>query len=141
MTTALDSNIVIALWSEDDALNVEAVRALEIASARGTLAICAPVYVEVRAFSGRTEDKLDDFLSRTGIQVEWELEERIWRDAAKAGRAYCIRRESPRKLPRRVAADFVIGAHAMVRDYPLLTLDKRTFRVAFPSLKMATGSS
>jgi hypothetical protein len=29
----------------------------------------------------------------------------------------------------------------MVRDYPLLTLDKRTFRVAFPSLKMATGSS
>ncbi len=29
----------------------------------------------------------------------------------------------------------------MVRDYPLLTLDKRTFRVAFPSLQMATGSS
>jgi predicted nucleic acid-binding protein len=139
--TAIDSNIVIALWSEDDALNGEAARALELASTRGTLAICAPVYVEVRAFPGRAEDKLDDFLFRTGIQVEWVLEERIWREAAKAGHAYCVRRENPRKLPRRVSADFVIGAHAMVRDYPLLTLDKRTFRAVYPSLKMASGSS
>jgi predicted nucleic acid-binding protein len=140
VTTALDSNIVIALWSEDDALNVEAKGALELASARGSLVICAPVYVEIRAFPGRTEDKLDDFLSRTGIEVEWELEERIWREAAKACNAYGIRRENPRKLPRRVAADFIIGAHATVLDYPLLTLDRRGFRASFPALRFAPES-
>jgi predicted nucleic acid-binding protein len=141
VTSALDSNVVIALWSEDDVLNAEAERALERASARGALVICAPVYVEVRSFPGRTEDKVDNFLSRTGIHVEWVLEEAIWREASRAGHAYCIRREGPRKPPRRVAADFIIGAHATLRGYPLLTLDRRGFRVAFPSLRFAPESN
>lgn len=50
MKTALDSNVVIALWSESDALNLEAMQALDGASGRGGLVICAPVYLEVRAF-------------------------------------------------------------------------------------------
>jgi predicted nucleic acid-binding protein len=141
VTTSLDSNIVIALWSKDDALNAEAARALEAASARGALTICSPVYIEVRSFSGRSEDKVDDFLSRAAIRVEWELEESIWREAARAGHAYGVRRESHGKLPRRVAADFVIGAHAMVRNYPLLTLDRRGFRAAFPALHFAAESN
>jgi predicted nucleic acid-binding protein len=139
--TAIDSNIVIGLWNEDKDFSLEAARALELASGRGELVICAPVYVEIRALPGRSEGRVDDFLRRGGIGVEWELEESIWREAARASHAYSLRRDTRAKPPRRIAADFVIGAHAALRGYSLLTLDRRTFRVSFPTLRFAPESS
>jgi predicted nucleic acid-binding protein len=141
VTTAIDSNIVIGLWNEDANFNLEAERALELASGRGELVISAPVYVEIRALAGRSESKVGDFLQDAAIRVEWELEERIWREAARASHAYSLRRDSRAKPPRRIAADFVIGAHAAVRGYSFLTLDRRTFRVSFPALQFAPESS
>jgi predicted nucleic acid-binding protein len=38
--------------------------------------------------------------------------------------------------PRRILADFVIGAHALRRAYALLTLDDRLYRLAFPRLEI-----
>jgi len=141
VTTALDSNILVGLWNEDAVFNQEAERALVRASGRGELVIAAPVYVEIRSLQGRSESKVDDFLQEAGIRVEWELEERIWREAAKASHAYSLRRGSQAKHPRRIAADFVIGAHADVRGYSLLTLDRRTFRISFPNLRFSPESS
>lgn len=140
MTTALDSNVLIAFWNEDDELNLEACKALECAAEAGELVISPPVYVEIRSIRDRDEAKIEYFLEKTEIRVDWRLEERIWREAARASHEYVKRRKEIMLSPRRITADFVIGAHAMVRDYPLLTLDKRTFRAAFPSLKMASGS-
>ena len=143
MTTAIDSNVLVALWNEDDALNAEAAGALEAVAVRGTMVIAAPVYVELRTVPDRDERAIDFFLSKTGIDVDWRLEEKVWREAAKASHEYGKRRRGERhsKLPRRIAGDFVIGAHAMVREYSLLTLDRRTFRVAFPTLKLAQEST
>jgi predicted nucleic acid-binding protein len=140
VTTALDSNVLIAFWNEDDELNLEASKALQGAAEAGELVISPPVYVEIRSIRDRDEAKIEYFLEKTEIHVDWQLEERIWREAAQASHEYVKRRKGAILSPRRITADFVIGAHAMVRDYPLLTLDKRTFRVAFPSLKMARGS-
>jgi predicted nucleic acid-binding protein len=86
---------------------------------------------------------MDSFLGKTGIAVDWRLEERIWREAAKASHEYGKRRRGGRhtKLPRRIAGDFAVGAHAMVRGHLLLTLDRRTFRIAFPALKLAPESA
>lgn len=140
MTTALDSNVLIAFWNEDDELNLEASKALQGAAEAGELVISPPVYFEIRSIRDRDEAKIEYFLEKTEIHVDWQLEERIWREAAQASHEYVKRRKGAILSPRRITADFVIGAHAMVRDYPLLTLDKRTFRVAFPSLKMASGS-
>ena len=61
MTIAIDTNILIALWNEDDALNREAERALEEASAESSLVISAPVYVELRMLPGRDESRMDNF--------------------------------------------------------------------------------
>lgn len=143
MTTAIDSNVLVALWNEDDALNAEAAGALEAVAVRGTLVIAAPVYVELRTVPDRDERAIDFFLSKTGIDVDWRLEEKVWREAAKASHEYGKRRRGERhsKLPRRIAGDFVIGAHAMVREYSLLTLDRRTFRIAFPTLRLAQEST
>lgn len=84
---------------------------------------------------------MEEFLLAAGIDVEWELEEQVWREAGRASHGYSIRRAAKEPVPRRVAADFVIGAHALLQNYPLLTLDRRGFRASFPSLRFAPESS
>ncbi|HWQ69803.1 MAG TPA: hypothetical protein VN494_07605 [Patescibacteria group bacterium] len=49
MTTAIDSNVLIALWNEDDSLNTLARSALDAALGRGSLVIAAPVFAELLA--------------------------------------------------------------------------------------------
>jgi len=135
MTTAIDTNVVIALWDIDTALSLAAEKALEAAFRRGTLVIAAPVFAELLAAPGRTEGFVDRFLDETGIAVDWELDERVWRSAGRAFQAYAERRRKQQGPgPRRILADFLIGAHAETHDYRLLTLDERLYRVAFSKL-------
>ena len=115
---------------------------MKLAAKRGELVIAALVYVEIRTPADRDEGFIELFLQRTGISVDWRLEEKIWREAAKASHEYARRRgEKQSKLPRRIAGDFVIGAHADVRGYSLLTLDRRTFHISFPNLGFAPEST
>ena len=139
MTTAIDTNILIALWNEDDTLNSVARSAMDAALARGRLVIAAPVYAELLASPSRTEAFLDYFFKDTGIAVEWEFDEAIWRTAARAFQSHVSRRRKQRDSgPRRILADFLIGAHALRRGYRLLTLDDRLFRSAFPRLPVVS---
>ena len=55
MTTAIDSNVLIAFWDADNTLNSLAQSALTAAWNRGNLVIAAPVYAELLAFPRRTE--------------------------------------------------------------------------------------
>jgi predicted nucleic acid-binding protein len=84
--------------------------------------------------------ELDPFLNRTGIEVDWVLDEPVWRTAAAAYREYAARcRKQPGDSgPRRILADFVIGAHAVHLASGLLTLDRDLYRTAFPKLKILT---
>lgn len=134
--TALDSNVLVGLLNQDDALNLQAMEALNAAARRGPLTIAAPVFVELSAMPRQDGWDLEDFLRRTRIAVDWLLEEEVWRAAARANADYVAKRRKNFKLPRRIAADFLIGAHAVVRDIPLLTFDQRTFRAAFPSMRL-----
>jgi len=135
MTTAIDTNVLSAFWNEDDALNRAAQAALEAAANQGSLVISGVVYAELLAAPRRTEAFLDKFCEETGISVEWELSEPIWRAAGRAFQSYAARRRRERGAePRRVLADFLIGAHALVEGYRLLTLDARMYRASFPRL-------
>lgn len=135
MTTALDTNVIIALWDKDPALSLQAQNALEAVFQRGTLVIAAPVFAELTAAPGRTQDFVDSFLQDTGIAVDWELGESVWRSAAHAFQEYAERRRRQRDSGvRRILADFLIGAHALSLGCQLLTLDARLYRTAFPAL-------
>jgi predicted nucleic acid-binding protein len=136
MKTAVDTNVLIALWNSDDALNTLARAALDRAADRGALVIAAPVFAELLA--GRTEAFVDGFLRETGIEVDWNLGEGVWRLAGNAFRRYVARRGTQRQAgPRRILADFVIGAHALHNHYQLLTLDERLYRASFQQLPIA----
>jgi hypothetical protein len=108
---------------------------LDQALKRGTLVVTAPVYSELMAGPLGDEAKMDRFFSDTGISIEWKIEEDIWREAGKAYRDYSRRRiRSGGGYPRRILADFIIGAHALVRGYTLLTLNRRDYAASFPKL-------
>jgi len=139
MTTAIDSNILVALWDADDTLHRSARQLLEEASETGQLVINGLVYAELLAAPGRSEEFLDRFCEETGIRIEWELKERVCREAGNAYQEYAERsRKQGTNGPRRILADFLIGAHALVNGYRLLTLDGRMYRAAFPKLRVET---
>lgn len=137
MTTAVDTNVIVALWNEDDTLNVAARKALDAAQSRGELVIAAPVFSELLAFPARTEGLVDAFCRETGIAVDWDLKEAVWRLAGLAFQKYTARRRNQGSAgPRGILADFVIGAHADYNGFPLLTLDDRLYRASFPTLRL-----
>ncbi|HEX3470271.1 MAG TPA: PIN domain-containing protein [Silvibacterium sp.] len=139
MTTIIDTNVLIALWDTDSQLNTAVQKALDSAQAQGALVVTGAVYAELLALPGRTEKMLDEFFSVTGIRVEWESSEQVWRMAGRTFQGYVGRRSAKKAdLPRRILADFLIGAHAAVHRHRLLTLDQRLYRAAFPKLEIAT---
>jgi predicted nucleic acid-binding protein len=139
MTTAIDTNVIVALWDRDPAISHGAQEALDAALGRGSLVLSAPVFAELIAAPGRNESFLNTFCLDTGISVEFDLEEAIWRLAGRAFQAYASRRRKQRDQgPRRILADFLIGAHASHRGYRLLTLDGHLYKTAFSALTLIT---
>jgi hypothetical protein len=137
MTTAVDTNVVVALWDRNKLLSSAAQSALDRALSHGGLVLSAPVIAELMAAPGRSEAFINAFLFDTGMNVDWKLSEEIWRSAGRAFQKYAARRRSSTGAgPRRILADFLIGAHALALDCPLLTLDDRLYRAAFPSLTL-----
>jgi len=139
MTTAIDTDVVVALWDRDPTLSLAAQTALEGAFNRGNLVVSAPVFAELIAAPGRTETFVNSFLEETGIVIDWELDEAAWRHAGRAFQRYAERRRKQRDSgSRRILADFLIGAHAQTKSYRLLTLDERLYKAAFPTLTIET---
>lgn len=139
MTTAVDTNVIVALWSREPELSVPTRAALEAAAGDGRLVVSAPVFAELIAAPGFTEDEVAEFCRETGIEVEWQIGENVWREAGRAFQSYARRRRrSGDTHPRRILADFLIGAHAWTNGYALLTMDKSIYRAAFPALKLLT---
>jgi predicted nucleic acid-binding protein len=137
MTTAVDTNVIVALWDRDPVLNSAAQSALDEALATGALLIAGAVFAELMAAPGRSESFLDSFCRETAIRIDWSVAESVWRAAGQAFQTYAARRRKQRDAgPRRILADFLIGAHALVGGYPLLTLDDHLYRTAFPNLSV-----
>ena len=120
-------------------MSLKAQDALDLALSRGSIVISAPVYSEMLGLPERSELFLDQFFKEAEISIDWILTENIWRAAGTAFQSYMQRRRrSHFELPRRILADFLIGAHASVNSFTLLTLDQRIFKSAFPDLKIET---
>jgi predicted nucleic acid-binding protein len=139
VTTAIDTNVLVSLWGSEPRLSETARIALDFALGEGPLVVSAPVFAELMAAPGTTEDVLAEFCSSMGIELEWQIGENVWREAGRAFQSYARRRRrSGDTHPRRTLADFLIGAHAWTNGYALLTMDKSIYLAAFPALKLLT---
>ncbi|HEX8814749.1 MAG TPA: type II toxin-antitoxin system VapC family toxin [Terriglobales bacterium] len=136
MRTAIDTNVLSALWSgEPDASDVA--RGLAAARAEGGLVVSAPVYAELLAHPSATAGFVDRFLADTGIVVDFDLTEPIWRLVAEAFASYAERRRRGKEThPKRLLVDFVVGAHAALSADCLMTLDSRRYSQDFPELRL-----
>lgn len=136
MRTALDTNVLSALWSDEPSpRGIESL--LFDARGKGGLVICAPVYCELLAYPSATRPFVNEFLRETGISVEFHLDEQVWQTAADAFVGYAKRRRrSQGGSPKRMLVDFVVAAHALLRADQLMTLDVSRYQPDFPKLRV-----
>lgn len=138
MRTALDTNVLSALWSSEPLASRVADELAE-AYSQGGLVICAPVYAELLAHPSASQSFVDEFLSETGIVIDYSLDEPVWRQAAKSFAAYAHRRRrSAGGSPKPLLVDFIIAAHAFLRADRLMTLDRTRYERDFPRLRIVT---
>ena len=133
--TAIDSNVIVALWSREPMASRMAAL-LRDARRAGPLVVSAPVWAELHAAPGATAAFVARFLADTDIERDLDLDEAVWGRAAVAYAAYAARRRSSAGgEPKRLLVDLLIGAHASERADRLLTLDAGRYRQAFPDLR------
>ena len=137
MKTAVDTNVFFTLWSREPGAG-EMIALLDQARSQGGVVVSGAVYAELLAHPKASAVFVDDFLLQTGVAVEFDLDENIWRDVARAYAAYAQRRRrSGSTQAKRLLVDFLIGAHATHRADRLLTLDASRYVKDF--LRLALG--
>jgi predicted nucleic acid-binding protein len=133
---AVDTNVLAALASPNTHANATALAGLAKVAAVGPVCVCGAVFAELLGLPGRDSQSLRLLFHSLSISIEWRLEESDWEAAGLAYQSYVLRRRtSGGGLPRLMLTDFLIGAHASVRGYGLLTLDNRLYRAAFPYIR------
>jgi predicted nucleic acid-binding protein len=129
MTSVLvDSNVLLDVLGEENIWSAWSAATLEEAGNTGRLIINPMIYGEVSVRFSSVE-ALDDALPATTFSRE-----RLPFSAAfLAGKAFLAyrRRGGTRQS---LLPDFLIGAHAAVSDYRLLTRDATRYRTYFPHL-------
>lgn len=128
MATLVDTNVLIDVAARDPAWLTWSRARLREARLRGSLIINQIVYAE---FSLRYDRpvQVDAALPAS----EFRREGLPWAAAFAASQAFCIYRSRGGRREQ-VMPDFLIGAHAVIRGYTLLTRDIAGYRAYFPTL-------
>lgn len=141
MRAAIDTNVFVSLFAGDEETSPWAQQALEEIALHAALVISPAVYAELVA--GREAGGIETFLSDKSIEVSWELGKDVWCTAGSRYGAYARSRKrqgdgrNAVPGPRRILADFLIGAHALyLGDKTLLTTDTKIFTNYFPELRV-----
>ncbi len=126
MTTAVDSSVLLDVFSGDPRFGIASREALRRAYDSSALVACEVVWAEVRAHFG--DDKtFERAIELLGVQFD-----AISNDAAlAAGRLWRQSRIREAGARDRLVADFLIGAHARLQADALLSRDRGFYRRYF----------
>lgn len=135
---ALDTNILSALLTKEPQALALA-RQLVGLREQHTLVIPQPVYAELLARPEATPELLAEFFGTVQVQKLPVPGEAVWERAGRVFGEYALRRRrSGGDWPRRILADFVIGAQLEGLGVPIFTADPVHYRAAFPGLAVIT---
>ncbi len=135
MTTAADSSVLFDLLGADPNFGPVSQAALRSCASEGRLVVCDVVYAEIAGFfssPGAARKVLEEMgieFSPLGVESAYA--------AGFAWSAYRARGGSR----TRVAADFLIGAHALHQADRLLTRDRGFYRAYFKRLSILDPSA
>jgi predicted nucleic acid-binding protein len=136
MRTAVDTNILSLFWSGGPLAETIAAQ-LSSLRAEGALVVSAPVFVELAAIPTGNSQRVQKLLLEMAIAVDFDLGEDVWQLAAVRFAAYAVRRRrSGGGSPKRLPADFVIAAHALLKADRLITRDTNRYALDFPNLRL-----
>jgi predicted nucleic acid-binding protein len=128
----IDTNVLIDVLEDDPQWADWSIHLLRTQSQVHPLVINPVIYAELSlAFS--TYEALDAVLSKLGLVMHDVPRPALFL----AGKAFA-RYRSAGGSKTGVLPDFLIGAHAAVQSWPLLTRDARRYRSYFPGLKLIT---
>jgi predicted nucleic acid-binding protein len=129
---SLDTNLVLSAINPNDTNHARAVNAL-VAYSSQAFCLCPVVYTELRASA--TWPGIELWLTSQGIGVVWDMPDLVWDAAGMAFGQYATLRKAG-LIPRRIAADFLIAAHAEHHGLEVLTFDDTVFKAVFPSVRL-----
>lgn len=136
MRTAIDTNIILAIWNNEPSAR-QLSQELQNARLQGGLIVCGTVFAELLAHPGMNPTLLETTLRQGNIDVDFTTGKSIWSQAGTAFSGYIVRRKNAQiGLTKQLLSDFVIGAHASERADQLLTLDPKRYSQGFSSLKL-----
>ncbi len=126
----VDTNVIVDVLENDPQWAEWSLAQLRSQSKIQKLVINPVIYAELSLAFSTVEA-----LNHTVAAMELVLEEIPRAALFLAGKAFVrYRREGGTKS--NVLADFFIGAHAAVTNYPVLTRDTRRYRTYFPTVKI-----
>jgi predicted nucleic acid-binding protein len=134
MITAVDTNVLLDVLGADPTFGPRSADALRRCLQEGSLVACDVVWTELRCFVPDAET-IHTHLETLGVGYQ-----AVSLDGAMAaGQAWQAYRRKGGKRER-VAADFLIGAHAATQCERLLTRDRGFYRTYFQGLTVLDPS-
>lgn len=136
MITAVDTNVLVDVLEPDPRHGPASLAALKRCRREGALIACEVVWAELATAYCDKEQQLQQALEQIGLRYS-----ALEREAALAA-ARCWARHRQRSKGRdRIAADFLIGGHALQQADRLLSRDRDFYREAFRPLKVLSPRS
>jgi predicted nucleic acid-binding protein len=133
--TAVDSNVLLDFLNRDPEFGVASRNSLRSCAAQGRLLACDVVWAEIAGFFASISTCVE-VLHEVGIEFS-PIDSETAFEAGVAWKAY--RKRGGART--RVAADFLIGAHALLQADRLLTRDQGFYRSYFKRLSVFDPSN